>query len=216
MERLYPKVPLENDQLSVFTIGHSNHPIEKFIELLHLHRIDAVADVRSAPASRFNPQFNKKPLAESLKQAGIAYVFLGRELGARSEDPSTYENGRVQYRKLAATPLFRSGIERVEQGARKMRVSLMCAERDPLDCHRTLLVSRVLERNHVAVKHILADGALESQHDAMRRLLEVEPAGVGDMFDAEEMLIELAVQRREEQVAYQDERMVQEGTEVGS
>ena len=205
---------METDQLCVFTIGHSNHPIEKFIELLRLHRIDALADVRSAPASRFHPQFNKKPLAQSLKQAGIAYVFLGRELGARSEDPSTYENGRVQYRKLAATPLFRSGIERVEQGARKLRISLMCAEKDPLDCHRTLLVSRALERDHVAVTHILADGALESQHEAMHRLLKVEPAGLGDMFDAEETLIELAVQRRAGQVAYHDERMAQEGAEV--
>lgn len=203
---------METDQLSVFTIGHSNHPIEKFIDLLRLHRIVALADVRSAPASRFNPQFNKKPLAASLKQAGIAYVFLGRELGARSEDPATYENGRVQYRKLAATPLFRSGIERVEQGASKLRVSLMCAEKDPLDCHRTLLVSRALERDHVAVTHILADGALESQHDAMRRLLKLESAGLGDMFDAEEALIELAVQRREEQVAYQDVRVVMAGS----
>ncbi len=207
---------METDQLSAFTIGHSNHPIEKFIELLRLHRIDALADVRSAPASRFNPQFNKKPLAASLKQAGIAYVFLGRELGARSEDPTTYENGRVQYRKLAATPLFRSGIERVEQGARKLRVSLMCAEKDPLDCHRTLLVSRALERDHVTVMHILADGTLESQHDAMRRLLKVESTGLGYMFNAEETLIELAVHRRGEQVAYQDERMVQEATEVVS
>ena len=92
----------------------------------------------------------------------------------------------------------------------------MCAEKDPLDCHRTLLVSRALERDQVAVTHILADGALESQHDAMRRLLKLEPAGLGDMFDAEETLIELAVQRREEQVAYQDERMVREGAEVVS
>ena len=207
---------METDQLSVFTIGHSNHPIEKFIELLRLHRIDALADVRSAPASRFNPQFNKKPLAESLKQAGIAYVFLGRELGARSEDPTTYENGRVQYRNLAATPLFRSGIERVEHGVRKMRISLMCAEKDPLDCHRTLLVSRALERHHVAVTHILADAALETQHDAMRRLLKLELDGLGDMFDAEETLIEMAVQRREKQVAHHDERMVQEGTEMMS
>lgn len=207
---------MDTDRLSVFTIGHSNHPIEKFIELLRLHRIDALADVRSAPASRFNPQFNKKSLAKSLRQTGIAYVFLGRELGARSKDPATYENGRVHYRKLAATPLFRSGIERVEQGARKLRIALMCAEKDPLDCHRTLLVSRALQRDHVAVTHILADGVLESQHDSMRRLLKLEPAGLGDMFDAEETLIELAVQGREEQVAYQDERMVLDGTEVVS
>lgn len=186
---------MATDQISVFTIGHSNHPIEKFIELLRLHRVDALADARSVPASRFNPQFNRKILAESLKKADIAYVFLGRELGARSEDPSTYENGQVQYRKLATTPLFLAGIERVEQGARKHRIALMCAEKDPLDCHRTLLVSRALERDDVAVTHILADGALETQHAAMKRLLKVDPSGPGDMFDSEESLIDIAVLR---------------------
>ena len=207
---------METDQLSVFTIGHSNHPIEKFIDLLRLHRVDALADVRSAPASRFHPQFNKKSLAESLKQAGITYVFLGRELGARSEDPTTYENGRVQYCKLAATPLFRAGVERVKQGARKHRIALMCAEKEPLDCHRTLLVSRALERDNVSVTHILADGALEPQLDTMRRLLKVESSGLGDMFDPEDTLIELAVRRREEQVAYQDERTILEAIEVAT
>lgn len=207
---------MTSDQLSVFTIGHSNHSIEKFIELLRLQRVDAIADVRSAPASRFNPQFNKKDLAESLKQAGIAYVFLGRELGARSEDAATYENGRVQYRKLAATPLFRTGIERVKQGAGKHRIALMCAEKDPLDCHRTLLVSRALERDDVAITHILADGTIETQHATMLRLLKVAPSGPGDMFDSEDTLIELAVRQREQLVAYQDERTAREAEEMTS
>lgn len=116
--------------------------------------------------------------------------------------------------QLPATPLFRFGIERVEQRARKHRIALMCAEKEPLDCHRTLLVSRALERGHVAVTQILADGALELQGDALRRLLKLESAGLGDMFDTEETLIELAVQRRAWQVAYQDLRMVQGGAEV--
>src|SRR5579862_1298929 len=112
----------------IYTVGHSNHSIEKFIGLLIANGINAVADVRSRPFSRRNPQFNKERLAATLLQHGIVYVFLGKELGARSEDPSCYEDGRVQYGRLAATPVFRAGIERVLAGAQKYRLALMCAE----------------------------------------------------------------------------------------
>ena len=193
------------ESLSVVTIGHSNHEIGRFVELLHAHGVTALADVRSAPVSRFHPQFNKKPLADALKAAGIVYVFLGRELGARSADPSVYERGRVQYDKLARTPLFLAGIERLREGARKHRVALMCAEKDPLECHRTLLVGRALEREGAHVTHILADGQLESNAAAMRRLLIAESSAAGDMFDTEERLIELAVRRRSHDVAYENE-----------
>ena len=198
----------------IFTIGHSNHSINRFVELLRLHGVTAVADVRSAPFSRYNPQFNRDALAESLHDGGIAYVFLGQSLGARSDDPAVYENGRVRYRKLAATPLFHSGIERVKQGARKHRIALMCAEKDPLHCHRTLLVSRALEHDGVAVSHILADGGIETQHAAMRRLLGEVGASAHDMFDSEDALIEKACMKREEDVAYQDEHAMPEAGEV--
>src|ERR1035437_1825005 len=97
----------------VLTIGHSTHSLAAFVGLLRQHSVTALADVRSTPFSRFNPQFNKETLEHSLKSHGIKYVFLGRELGARSDDPSCYENGRVQYARLARTELFRSGLERV-------------------------------------------------------------------------------------------------------
>jgi uncharacterized protein (DUF488 family) len=90
-------------RIEVLTIGHSTHPIETFLGLLHQHGVTAVADVRSAPYSRFNPQFNKDALEHDLKEHGIRYVFLGRELGARSDDPSCYDKGRVQYGRLART-----------------------------------------------------------------------------------------------------------------
>ena len=207
---------MSSEPLNIFTIGHSNHEIGRFVELLRSHGVTALADVRSAPFSRFHPQFNKKALADALKTAGIAYVFLGRELGARSTDAAVYEAGRVQYGKLAQTPLFRSGIERVEEGARKHRVALMCAEKDPLECHRTLLVGRALERDGVGVTHILADGTFETNANAMRRLLTAEPTTGGDMFDSEERLIELAVERRARDVAYLDEKMTQEAAETAS
>ena len=173
---------------TVFTVGHSNHPIERFEELLQMNGVTAVADVRSAPYSRFSPQFNKEDLAAWLRDAGIAYVFLGRELGGRSDDPSDYENGRVRYDRLAAKPTYESGIERVLHGASEKRIALLCAEKEPLDCHRTLLVARTLTGRGVSVEHILADGSLESHDRTMVRLLEMaglkqtslfNPAGPG-------------------------------------
>jgi len=199
---------------TVLTIGHSSHPIERFVALLRQHGVTAVADVRSAPYSRHQPQFNKDLLQRSLKDAGIAYIFLGKELGARSEDRSCYENGRVQYRRLAQTDLFRRGIERVRKGASEYRVALMCAEKEPLDCHRTLLVGRALEREGVSVAHILADGRLEANYDAMTRLLDVVGLHAKDMFQSRGELVEEACTKQEERVAYVDEQLATETSEV--
>src|SRR4051812_10746798 len=109
---------------TILTIGHSNHPIERFIELLKVHGVTALADVRSMPYSRFNPQFTRKALEQSLREAGIAYVFLGKELGARSEDPSMYDKGRVSYERLSRTEFFREGIARVKKGALDHNIAL--------------------------------------------------------------------------------------------
>src|SRR5215475_16107430 len=106
----------------ISTVGHSNHPIQSFLDLLTRHTITAVADVRSTPYSRFNPQFRREKLQASLAEAGIQYVFLGAELGARSQDPSCYDaDGRVSYAKLARTELFRSGIQRLITGSAQYR-----------------------------------------------------------------------------------------------
>lgn len=189
----------------ILTIGHSTHPIERFVALLKEHGVTALADVRSAPFSRFNPQFNKDVLQKSMKEAGIAYIFLGKELGARSNDPSCYENGRVQYDRLARTEAFHSGIARVRKGAQEYRVALMCAEKEPLECHRTLLVAKALEREGEAVVHIHGDGHLERHADAMRRLLDLTGMPHGDMFASEADLIEEASRRQEAKVAYVEE-----------
>ena len=146
--------------------------MERFVKLLVLHGVEAVADVRSTPYSRWQPQFNKEPLYSALKDNGVAYVFLGKELGARSKDPECYEDGVVQYRKLADSALFRSGIERLLDGSKQMTVALMCAEKDPLDCHRTILVARELVERSCEVKHIHADGQIELHSEAMVRLRE--------------------------------------------
>jgi len=167
----------------IYTVGHSNHPIEQFIGLLQPHGITAIADVRSTPYSRFNPQFRREKLQAALASAGIQYVFLGQELGARSEDPAVYDaTGRVSYALLAKTDLFRRGIARLKTGMAEHRISIMCAEREPLDCHRTILVSRELFREGVPVTHILADGTLEPHEHAMQRLVAKLKLPKDDLF----------------------------------
>jgi uncharacterized protein (DUF488 family) len=154
----------------IYTIGHSKHRIERFLALLGQHGITAVADVRSTPYSRFNPQFNRKALQQALADAGIEYVFLGKELGARAADPACYENGSVSYAKLAATALFQQGLERLQTGMSAHRIAVMCAEKEPLDCHRTILVTRELGRRGIQAAHILENGELESNASALARL----------------------------------------------
>ena len=162
----------------IYTVGHSTHTSDEFTALLRVHDVTAVADVRSAPYSRFNPQFNRETLARALEAHGVEYLFLGRELGARPEDPACYENGQVVFSRLAGTAEFRKGIERVMAGAdgamadaRLGHLALMCAEKDPLDCHRTILVARELARRGIDVAHILADGEVEPHATAVERLL---------------------------------------------
>jgi uncharacterized protein (DUF488 family) len=192
---------------SVLTLGHSNHSLPRVIELLRAQAVTAVADVRSQPYSRLHPEFNREPLADSLKQHGLVYVFIGRELGGRSEDPACYENGRVQYRKVADSQLFKAGLQRVIEGARAYRLALLCAEKEPLVCHRALLVSRALESAGVSVAHIHADGDLESHSDAITRLLRLLGMPEADLFRSKEQLIAEAYAVQEQRVAYVDEKM---------
>jgi uncharacterized protein (DUF488 family) len=157
----------------VFTIGHSNHSIEAFIALLQQHGITAVADVRSHPYSRFLPHFNKSELEAALQNVGIEYRFLGQELGARPNDPSCYVDGKAPYEKIAATQLFEKGITRLLKGADNFRIALMCAEKDPITCHRSILVCQHLRTFDVEIKHILTDGSLESHEVLEERLLKL-------------------------------------------
>jgi len=191
----------------VFTVGHSTHSIAKFLELLSAHRIQAVADVRSSPFSKFNPQFNRDDLQSSLKESGIRYVFLGKELGARSEDPACYVADKVQYNRLAKTPLFQSGLDRVIEGADSFRIALMCAEKDPLDCHRTILVARELLKRDLSIIHILDNGSTESHTASISRLVSSLGMPLDDMFRSRDEIIEEAYVRQANRIAYdQSER----------
>ena len=188
----------------VFAIGHSNHPAEAFLGLLLRHGIEEVVDVRSSPHSRYNPQFNRKTLQAALAEAGVGYVFMGAELGGRPADPSCYDGeGRVQYDRLAETDAFKEGVQRVIRRADERRIALMCSEKEPLACHRTLLIAQVLTARDLGIGHILADGDLEGHAAAMDRLMDrFNLPKDGDMFRSREQLIADAVSRQAEKVAY--------------
>lgn len=194
----------------LYTIGHSNHSIETFISLLQRHGVTAIGDVRSNPYSRFVQQYSREPLKAALTAAGIAYVFLGKELGARSENPACYKQGRVQYELLAKEPIFLEGIDRVNHGIKRYRIALMCAEKDPIECHRALLVARKLFETGILVNHILADGSLETHENMESRLLVVCKLPEGDMFRSRKEFVSDAYSMQGERVAYQDEAMAKE------
>ncbi len=200
----------------VFTIGHSNHEPKEFLTLLQMHGVDTVVDVRSAPYSRYLPHFNKEDLEEALKEAGIRYIFRGKELGGQPADRVCYDaDGRVTYDKLAATAAFEKGLAYVLDTAAvhpstgsgrtasstARRLALMCSEKEPLDCHRTLLIAQTLAKQGVAVAHIHADGSLESHVNVMNRLLdETEIHYIGDLFRSHEEVIADAVKRQAKRV----------------
>ena len=189
---------------AVYTIGHSTHSIERFIALLRQHSVTAVCDVRSRPYSRMNPQFNRESLVKDLREAGIKYVFLGEELGARSEDKSCYRNGQVQYDLLAKSALFRRGIDRIKDGTLKYIVALMCAEKEPLECHRTILVARRLFEEGFPVAHIHADGHVEEHSQAIERLIAMLRLPTADMFRSHDTVVSDAYEYQAEQIAYRE------------
>jgi uncharacterized protein (DUF488 family) len=186
----------------LFSIGHSNHSIERFLELARGAGITAIADVRSTPASRRYPWFSQARLAPRLAAEGIAYVPLGEALGGRPRDPRLYrEDGVADYAAMARADEFRAGLDRIGEGARRYRVCLMCAEREPLDCHRCLLVTRALAERGFAIGHVLANATIEPHGRTEERLLALAGASV-DLFADRDQRLADAYARRASTAAY--------------
>ena len=188
----------------IFTIGHSNYPIEKFIALLQKHAISLVADVRSEPYSRYCSHFNKAEIEHHLMAEKIRYVFLGIELGARPKSSLYYEGNKVNFEKLVEGKEFQQGIQRLLEHISNERIALTCAEKDPLDCHRMIILSRRLKNHQVNISHILEDGTLEDHHQAEIRLiryLKIEPT-LYEPDITEEDLIERAYKKQQNNISF--------------
>lgn len=148
--------------LTIYTIGHSNHTTEAFIDLLHRHDIDLVIDVRSQPYSQWADQFNRELLHADLDQAGIDYAFMGDTLGGKPPDPRLYDPGqeRPNYRRMETWPVYQRGMAALVNLARDHRLAVMCSEGDPKECHRHRLITQTLLAQGHRVRHIRSDGTL--------------------------------------------------------
>ena len=184
----------------LFTIGHSTHSPEAFLGLLQRHGITAIADVRSHPYSRRLPEFGRERLRDLLLPAGIRYVFMGDALGARPADRSMYRGGTVDFDALAAGTAFRDALSRLDEGSDRFRICLLCAEKEPSDCHRAIIVGNAAHEAGACVTHILADGSLEPHDALLARIAGVEPS-LGDLFGTADKTM-LALARRVRQIAY--------------
>lgn len=186
----------------MYSIGHSNHELDKFQDLLHEHKITAIADVRSVPVSKFSPHYNKNELKLSLEYIRVSYVFLGKELGGRPSSYKYFSGSKADYEKMAKAPEYLNGIDRLIRGISRYNIAMMCSEHDPLDCHRCLLVSRTLLERGIDTKHILQNGGLKLQSNIEKELLELNKKTSFDMFLSENDCLAESYRSRSMKIAY--------------
>jgi len=190
----------------IFSLGHSNHSIEDLLRLLVDHGIRVVADVRSAPYSRWTPQFNREALVRSLAEHDIRYEFLGASLGGRSPDPAHYTNDRVDYERVGDSGPFQKGLVTLLSFVGAGKVAILCSEADPLRCHRAILIGRKLKELGVEVRHILPDSKILPQQECEDRLLHEHDLTNHDLFADADALVARAYRLQSERIAYVRER----------
>ncbi|MEX0619258.1 MAG: DUF488 domain-containing protein [Pseudohongiellaceae bacterium] len=193
----------------MFSIGYATKPIATYIQQLHHHGVNVVADIRSVPYSKVFHDYHQAALRKRLADAGLQYVYLGLELGPRSKNPAHYNvEQQVQFGRLMASDPFRTGIDRLFDGVEKgYTIALSCAEKDPAICHRSLLVGWSLRHQYDReVWHILHDGGLESQTDMEQRLVQMTET-VPDMLMNEAEALKLAYERQCRNCAFRRKKM---------
>lgn len=159
--------------IPIYTIGYGRRGLDELIATLQQYAIEYLLDVRSAPYSRYKPEFSKDALAAALHEHGVRYLFLGDALGGRPADPACYTDGKVDYAKVAALPAYAAGLARLQEAFRQQhRVVLMCSEGKPAQCHRSKLIGASLVALNVDVAHIDEDGNLRSQDEVIAELTQ--------------------------------------------
>lgn len=200
----------------IYTIGYSGYhqDVDGFAFDLITHGVNVVADVRTSPYSKYAAEFNREALDVSLRSKGITYLFLGGALGARPSEGACYINGAVDYDRIMSADFFQEGLQRIQDGiAKGYQIALMCAEKDPICCHRNILVAHALSKRCVPVRHLIRlspgePAVAEEMSDTESRLLEecdMDQLAQGDLFMTNEERIEKAYRARFKEIAYQEE-----------
>ncbi len=189
---------------TLYSIGYATKPLETFLQQLQQHQINAVADVRSVPYSKVFHDYHQEAITTALRQRGIHYVYLGEELGPRSKDPAHYDaSGQVQFALLQQSALFQTGIQRLQKGMEKgLTIALMCAEKDPAVCHRSLLIGHyLLDTLRLDTVHINHDGGTERESELQQRLMSLHDI-VPDMLTAQCECLDMAWRAQSQRCAY--------------
>lgn len=190
----------------IFTIGYASLAINDFLRLLSANKIDVVCDVRSSPFSRYSPEYSQRELKKNLNEgAGIKYAFFGDELGARPKRRDVYDGNRADYALISKSDFFQSGIKRLVSGSKDHNIALLCAEKDPIECHRSILVCRELNQYSSNIYHLHQDGTIESQKDLGVRLaetLKMSPPPLLESDEAWTASIERALDEQALRIAY--------------
>jgi uncharacterized protein (DUF488 family) len=184
-------------QTPIWTIGHSNHPIEYFLDLLQAAKIRTVADVRSSPRSRF-AQFNQAALGVALGERGIRYTHLGHALGGRPDGVRSNRDGWLDYELMARQPTFTEGVDQVLEQAKRKRVALLCSEHEPIRCHRCILIGRLLAGKGVRVRNILRTGEVEPHDKTEDRLLALHHLDDDDLLESRAKRLNRAYRAQED------------------
>ncbi len=194
----------------LYTIGYTSYTRDDFLQALKNHKIDVIADVRSSPYSSYYKEYNQDILKKTLKENSILYVFLGKELGARPSDKSVYKEGIVDFSLVKNLSIFQEGISRLEKGLKDYNIALLCAEKDPIQCHRTILVSSGLHPKY-SINHIWEKEKHEKNIFPVESHSELENRLIGEhfknqlslLYDREQML-EIAYKKQEKNIAYEE------------
>lgn len=208
------------NNITLYTVGHSNQSFEELLGMLQSQQINVIVDVRSVPASKYTPQFNRQPLQAALQREHIHYLHFGAEFGARRTD-ALDANNRVDFEKAVQTPAFQEGVKRLMDGLSKgYRISLMCSEANPIECHRFAMVSRYFFEHGVDVQHIMHDdnGAVttvphQTLQDEMvreyvrkKKIPQVQPPDMfGENECTKEQQVVLAYRQKNKEIAYQQD-----------
>jgi uncharacterized protein (DUF488 family) len=161
------------ERAPIYTIGYGSRTMEEFVALLKAYDIAFLIDVRSAPYSRFKPEFSREALASHLRAQGLRYIYLGHELGGQPADRDCYVDDRVVYARVAQKEYYREGIRRLRGAFEKgLHVALMCSEGRPGACHRSKLIGQTLAEQAIPVRHIDENGELRTQEEVLLELAD--------------------------------------------
>ena len=195
----------------IYTIGYSCFTIDSFISLLKKHQITAIADVRSMPYSQFKPEFNREALINYLRKENLVYVFLGDHCGARIDAPECYVNRRADYKLISKHAKFQEGMARLNKGMQKYKIALLCAEKDPITCHRTILICRNLRSIDIQILHLWDDGTVEEHRAAEKRLMKLYGLDQPALYLTKAQSLEEAYNLQGEKIAYSENNENNEG-----